>query len=63
MNKLYHSRISESPDMIRQIAEMWNLNKPGRLTQAEGYVTFLFCFPVKIQISAKITIGPKQQLR
>ena len=63
MNKLYHSRISESPDMIRQIAEMWNLNKPGRLTQPKGNVTFQLCFPVKIQITAKITIGPKQQLR
>jgi hypothetical protein len=30
MNKLYHSRIFELSDMIRQIAEMWNLNNPGR---------------------------------
>jgi len=36
MNKLYHSRIFESSDIFRQIAEMWNLNKPGRLTQTEG---------------------------
>jgi len=62
MNKLYHSRIFESPDMIRQIAEMWNLNMLRRLTQPEEYVTFQLCFPVKIQITAKITIGPKMQL-
>ncbi len=50
MNKLYHSRIFESSDMIRQIAEMWNLNKPGRMEQPEGYVTFQLCFLVKIYL-------------
>jgi hypothetical protein len=38
--------------MIRQIAEMWKLEKPGRLAQTEGHVTFQLCFPVKIQITA-----------
>ena len=43
MNKLYHSLIFESSDMIRQIAEMWNFYKPGRLTQPEGYVSLQSC--------------------
>lgn len=60
MNKLYHSHIFESADMICQIAEMWHLNKPGRLTQPAGYVASQLHFPSKIQITTKITIVPKQ---
>jgi hypothetical protein len=58
VTKLYEQIISfthfESPDIMRQIAEMWNLNKPGRLTQPEEYFTFQLCYLVKIQIAVKI---------
>jgi len=44
--------------MIHQIAEMWNLNKPG----TRRVCHFSCVSQLKSKITAKITIGPKQQL-
>ena len=42
MNKLYHSRIFELSDMIRQISEMLHLNKPSRgYTQQGGNLKYV----------------------